>query len=70
MSQITVVDEVLDFTEIAAAPEKRSYADDRSDRSDRSDYQDEEVPLEIGQEEAQRVAHALTSILISGRLPQ
>ncbi|MDB5989239.1 MAG: hypothetical protein JWQ10_642 [Herbaspirillum sp.] len=66
MSQITIVDEVLDFTEIAAAPEKRSYADDQVD------YQGEEVPLELetGQEEAQRVAHALTSILISGRLPQ
>jgi hypothetical protein len=66
MSQITIVEDVLDFTEIAAAPAKRSYEEDYPD----ADYQDEDVPLESRKEEAQRVAHALTSILISGRLPQ
>ena len=69
MSQITIVDDVLDFTEIAAAPAKRSYEDDQPD--DQPEYQDEDVPLETKQEEeVQRVAHALRSIRISGRLPR
>ncbi|HWZ48016.1 MAG TPA: hypothetical protein VNX00_07345 [Herbaspirillum sp.] len=68
MSQITIVDDVLDFTEIAAAPAKRSYEDDQPD--DQPEYQDEDVPLETKREEEVRVAHALTSIRISGRLPR
>jgi hypothetical protein len=68
MSQITIVDDVLDFTEIAAAPAKRSYEDDQPD--DQLEYQDEDVPLETKREEEVRVAHALTSIRISGRLPR
>lgn len=62
MSQITIVDDVLDFTEIAAAPAKRSYEDDQPV------YQDEDVPLETKREEVRRTK-ALRAILISGRLP-
>ena len=68
MSQITIVDDVLDFTEIAAAPAKRSYEDDQP--ADQPEYQDEDVPLETQREEEVQRAHALRSIRISGRLPR
>jgi hypothetical protein len=64
MSQITIVDDALNFTKITAAPAERP------DQGDDEDYSREDDRPETKQEEAQRIAHELTSILISGHLPQ
>lgn len=64
MSQITIVDDVLNFTKITAVPAERS------DQSDDEDHLHEDDRPETKLEEEQRIAHELTSILISGRLPQ
>ncbi|HEY4074691.1 MAG TPA: hypothetical protein VGM52_16460 [Herbaspirillum sp.] len=64
MSQITIVDEVLNFTEIATAPAERS------DQKDDEDYRHENDRPETKLEKEQRIAHELTSILISGHLPK
>jgi hypothetical protein len=64
MSQFTIVDDVLNFTKITAAPAERP------DQEDEEDYSREVDRPETKQEEEQRIAHELTSILISGHLPQ
>jgi hypothetical protein len=68
MAQITIVDDVLNFTEIAAAPTERSDQEDGPDYRREGNGRDDKPETKL--EEEQRIAHELTSIRISGRLPQ
>ncbi|RXZ38350.1 hypothetical protein D9O50_02070 [Oxalobacteraceae bacterium CAVE-383] len=62
MSQVTIVDDVLNFTELNASTQ---HAAERS----QSDENAPQEPAKSLSEEEQRMVHELTSILISGRLP-
>jgi hypothetical protein len=66
MSQITIVDDVLNFTELNASMQ---HAAERSNSSEERGNGDENAAKSLNEEE-QRVVHELTSILISGHLPQ
>ena len=67
MSQITKVDHDMNFTEIAAAPAAPvRQPEDRPVRDGIDD--DKELSEDLSEE--RRVSRDLTSILISGRLPE
>jgi hypothetical protein len=67
MSQVTIVDDVLNFTELNAS----MHAAEQSDGSDSRAYsgQVDQGAAKSLNEEEQRMVHELTSILISGHLP-
>ncbi|HEY4319510.1 MAG TPA: hypothetical protein VGN04_18070 [Herbaspirillum sp.] len=69
MSQITIVNDVLDFTELNAsmqhAAERANGSEDRGSGGNSSINAAKRL-----NEEEQRMVHELTSILISGHLPQ
>jgi hypothetical protein len=69
MSQITIVDDVLNFTEVNPAVHRAAEQSNPDDTPLYEHQNEEEVAKSLNAEE-QRVAHELTSILISGRLPQ
>jgi hypothetical protein len=72
MSQITIVDDVLNFTELNASMQHAAERSNSSeDRGNNGNYggNDESAAKSLNEEE-QRVVHELTSILISGHLPQ
>lgn len=65
MSQVTIIDDVLDFTELnASASDNPRHADLGQMNSEPERF----APKSLNAEE-QRVVHELTSILISGHLP-
>ena len=65
MSQVTIIDDVLDFTELnASASDNPRHAELGHMNSEPGQFAAKSL-----NEEEQRVAHELTSILISGRLP-
>ena len=65
MSQVTVVNDVLDFTELnGSTPDNARHAELGNMNSESSQFEAKSL-----NEEEQRVVHELTSILISGHLP-
>jgi hypothetical protein len=69
MSQITIVDDVLNFTEVNPVMHRAAAPSDGDDNTTRERHNDEAGAKSLNEEE-QRVVHELTSILISGHLPQ
>ena len=67
MSQITIVDDVLNFTEIDTAPDDSSHttAVDHRDTANRRARPDDALS-----DEEQRISRELTAIRITGRLPE
>jgi hypothetical protein len=69
MSQITIVDDVLNFTEVNPASHRATEQSDGNDTIIYERNNDDDGAKSLNEEE-QRVVHELTSILISGHLPQ
>lgn len=78
MSQITIVEDVLNFTQLNATMQRAAERSDSSEErgigsnNDGNRYSHDSVDgaAKNLNEEEQRVVHELTSILISGHLPQ
>jgi hypothetical protein len=75
MSQITIVDDVLNFTELNAsmqhaAERSQGSEDDGANGHNGNNGGNHDSASKSLNEEEQRVVHELTSILISGHLPQ